>query len=321
MSVRLVAVAVCLSAISATTADASTTVGSWTREPPLSHARAAHAVVVAGSSILAIGGTGRSGAPVLTVERFDGRRWRVETRLPVAGGLNATAAAAIGSRVYVIGGFEGTGNTPTDAVHVYDLGTRAWSQAAPLPAPRGGHAAVVLDGRIHILGGGNSVSTLATHSVYDPATDSWTERARLRRAKGSPAAVVLGGLIYAIGGRSGSSDFGDVDIYDPAANRWSRGPSISPRGTAGAALYGRSIYVFGGESQSAGRPLADVLRLRPGARGWENVTRMPTARAFARAVTFRDAVYVVGGSRVTASSHGAAGTTIVERLKIPARSR
>jgi hypothetical protein len=48
---------------------------------------------------------------------------------------------------------------------------------------------------------------------------------------------------------------------------------------------------------------------------------MPTARAFARAVTFRGAVYVVGGSRVTASSHGAVGTRVDEQLTIPARSR
>jgi hypothetical protein len=86
--------------------------------------RAAHAVVVAGNSIIALGGTDEFGAPVLMVERFDGRRWTVETRLPVAAGLNAPAAAAIGSRIFVIGGFVGTGNIPTNAMRVYDLATR-----------------------------------------------------------------------------------------------------------------------------------------------------------------------------------------------------
>jgi len=38
----------------------------------------------------------------------------------------------------------------------------------PLPAPRGGHAARVLDGKIHVLGGGNDVSTLAEHLTFDP---------------------------------------------------------------------------------------------------------------------------------------------------------
>jgi N-acetylneuraminic acid mutarotase len=67
--------------------------------------------------------------------------------------------------------------------------------------------------------------------------------------------------------------------------------------------------------------LKDVLRLRPGARAWEKVAPMPTARAFARAVTYRDAVWVIGGSRATASTHAAPGTSAVERLTIPPRSR
>jgi N-acetylneuraminic acid mutarotase len=299
----------------------TTQVGRWTSAPRLVEARAAHAVVVAGNRIVALGGTGTRGTPVLTVERFDGRAWKVETRLPVAGGLNATAAAVIGSRLYVIGGFAGTGNEPSAEVHVYALAARTWSKAAPLPAPRGGHAAVVLAGRIHVLGGGNSVSTLASHSVYDPRTDAWRGLAPLRRAKGSPAAVVLGGRIYAIGGRSGTSDFGDVEIYEPASDSWRRGPAIPPRGAVGATVYGRSIYVVGGESQSAGRTLRETLRLRPGARTWEKVAAMPTARAFARAVTFRGAIYVVGGSRVTASSHGSQGTAVVERLAVPPAAR
>jgi len=37
-------------------------------------ARAAHAVVVADASVVAIGGTGKNGTPVRSVERFDGRR-------------------------------------------------------------------------------------------------------------------------------------------------------------------------------------------------------------------------------------------------------
>ena len=320
MALRLLAAGWLTLALTST-AGAAGPVGTWTKQPPMHGARAAHAVVVADGAIFALAGTSALGAPVTSVERFDGRRWSSESRLPVEGGLNAPAAAALGDRIYVVGGFTGTGNVPAADVHVYDLDTRTWSRAAPLPAPRGGHAAVVLGGLIHVLGGGNSVETLAIHSVYDPATDRWSNLAPLRRAKGSPAAVVLRGRIYAIGGRSGTSDFGDVEIYDPKANRWSRGPSIPPRGTAGAAVYGTSIYVVGGESQSAGRVLRDALRLRSGSGRWERIAPMPTARAYARAVTFRNAVWVVGGSRVTASSHGAAGTAVVERLTVPARSR
>ncbi|HET9673163.1 MAG TPA: kelch repeat-containing protein [Gaiellaceae bacterium] len=290
---------------------AGSSVGAWRKEPSLLAGRSAHAVVSTGDAIYALGGSGARGA-VLDVERFDGRRWTVVTRLPQ--GLNAPAAVVLGGKIYVIGGFDGTSNVPTDRVDVYDLASRAWGRAAPLPAPRGGHAAVALDGKIHVLGGGNEVSTLADHSVYDPATNRWSRLASLRRSKGSPAAVVFGGRIYSVGGRSGNLDYGDVDIYDAGGDRWTRGPSIPPRGTHGAVVYRGSLYAFGGESQATGRTLKTVLRLRPGATRWQPAASMPTARNYARAVLFRDAVWVVGGSRTAGASHNAAGSRVVERF-------
>ena len=290
---------------------AAVVVGSWSKAPPLLAARSAHAVVAVGESVYALGGSGAGGTP-LEVERFDGKRWRVAGMLP-GDGLNAPAAVALGGRIYLIGGFAGTTNLPVDSVQVFDPASATWSSAAPLPAPRGGHAAVVLDGKIHVLGGGNSVSTIADHSVYDPATSSWSEAAPLPRAEGSPAAVVFGGKLYAIGGRSGSSDYGDVYVYDAARDAWTRGPSIPPRGTAGAVVYRGAIYVFGGESQASGKTLGDVLRLTRGAKSWRRVSALPTARSYARAVVFHDAVFVVGGSRSYGSSHSAAGSRVVER--------
>src|SRR6266540_425719 len=73
-------------------------IGSWKRGAPMLHRRSAHSV----------GGTG-VGGPVLEVERFDGKQWVDESRLP-SGGLNAPASVALDRRIYVIGGFEGLGN-------------------------------------------------------------------------------------------------------------------------------------------------------------------------------------------------------------------
>jgi hypothetical protein len=285
--------------------------GAWQAAPPLLHARAAHAVVATRDAIYALAGTGRGGAPVLPVERFDGAQWRIDTTLP-GPGLNAPAAVALDGRLYVIGGFATDTNVPTDRVHVYDTRTRRWSEAAPLPAPRGGHAAAVLDGRIHVIGGGNSTRTLADHDVYDPGRNAWTSAPPLPRAEGSPAAVVHRGRLYAIGGRSGPADFGNVDLYDPATMRWLDGPPIDPRGTAGAVVYCHAIHVFGGESQSRRQSLGDVLRLSP-AGTWVRQPPMPTPRNFARAVVFGGDVLVIGGSPTPEPSHASEGSAVVER--------
>jgi N-acetylneuraminic acid mutarotase len=290
----------------------SAAVGSWKRAAPMLHRRAAHAVVSTGDAIYAIGGTG-VGGPVLDVERFDGTRWVNETKLP-GDGLNAPAAVYLRGRIYVIGGFEGLGSRPTDKLLIYDLETHVWSDGPRMRAPRGGHAAVVLDGKIHVLGGGNSESTIADHSVFDPETNRWSELKRLRRAKGSVAAVVFGGKIVAIGGRSGSFDFGDVDVYDAARDTWSKGPKIGPRGTSGAAVYRGAVYVFGGESQAQAKTLSGVMRLTSLKGVWRRVSKLPTARNYARAVLLNDAVYVVGGNRVAGDSHSGSGSAIVERF-------
>jgi N-acetylneuraminic acid mutarotase len=204
-------------------------------------------------------------------------------------------------------------------VLVYDLATRTWSSAAPLNSPRGGAAAVVLDGKIHVIGGGNSRSTLVDHSEYDPAANNWTERAPLSRSKGSPAAVVFGGKLYSIGGRSGPSDFGDVEIYDTSTDHWIAGPPIEPRGTAGAAAYCGTIYVFGGESQAKRATLYEVLRLDAATGAWKAAAPMRSARNYARAVAFKGGVYLVGGNSAAGDAHSAAGSTIVERFDADCR--
>ncbi|HTU68377.1 MAG TPA: kelch repeat-containing protein [Steroidobacteraceae bacterium] len=284
--------------------------GKWQSTASLVQSRAAHAVVGTRTGIYALAGTGPDG-PVLDVERFDGRKWAVDTKLP-GNGLNAPAAAVVGDRIYLIGGFDTTTNVPTAGVFVYDTRTKAWSDAAPLPAPRGGHAATTWNGRIHVIGGGNSQSTIADHSEYDPATNQWRELAPLPRAEGSPALVAFGDALYAIGGRSGSSDYGDVYVYDARKDRWSAGPAIEPRGTAGAVVYCGAIHVFGGESQEKKSSLGDVFRLDADKGEWSRMTPMPSARNFARAVVYRDRVYVVGGSLKAGQSHSSAGSPVVE---------
>ncbi|MDQ6691105.1 MAG: hypothetical protein M3Z18_11415 [Gemmatimonadota bacterium] len=265
-------------------------------------------------AIYALGGTGAGGAPVRQVERFDGNDWRNETTLP-GEGLNAPAAVAIGQRIYVTGGFKTDTNVPSDQVLVYDVGTHSWSNAAPLPAPRGGHAAAVLDGKIHVFGGGNSRQTLADHSEYDPATNRWTERAPLSRSKGSPAAVVFRNRLYSLGGRSGQSDYGDVEIYDPALDRWQAGPPIEPRGTAGAAVHCGTIYIFGGESQAKKTTLSEVMKLDTNHNTWQQALPMTAARNYARAVPFKGSVYLVGGNPTVGMSHSSEGSTLVERFR------
>jgi N-acetylneuraminic acid mutarotase len=147
----------------------------------------------------------------------------------------AHAVVGDGKSLYALAG-TGASGAPVLVFERFDA--RTWHDEGSIPRPGlNARAAVVLEGTIHALGGGNSKSTIADHDVFDPAKNAWTTLAPLPRAEGSPAAVAFGGKLYAIGGRRGPSDFGAVDIYDAVTNQWSKGPSIDPRGTAGAVVY------------------------------------------------------------------------------------
>ena len=140
------------------------------------------------------------------------------------------------------------------------------------------------------------------------------DRGAAPAAEGSPAAVVRGGKIYAVGGRSGFSDFGNTYIYDPAADAWTRGPSIPPRGTAGAAVWRIDLPLRRRVPVRAVGARRRLPPCPPGARAWHRIGRLPTPRNYARAVVFRRRIYVVGGSKSAGDSHAARGSRVVEWL-------
>ena len=159
----------------------------WEQAPSLGHGRAAHAVVSDGTDIWAIGGTDSSGQPVLEVERLEGDGWDDVATLP-GEGLNAPAAVFLDGRIYVIGGFGTTTNDAAAAVHVYDVEAGSWTEAAPLPEPRGGHAAAVVEAR-------SMSSAAATRSRRSTSTPSTTRPrtagVRRRRCRGRRAVPPL----------------------------------------------------------------------------------------------------------------------------------
>lgn len=287
--------------------------GSWQSEAPLLVARASLVAVSNRDAIFAIGGTSANRTLALDIDRYDGRVWTPEASLPE--GLNAPAAALLGTRIYVIGGFKGTGNIPTDQVLIYDLTKREWRAGKAMPTARGGIQSVVVNGKIHVIAGGNQFRTLDAHEAYDPATDTWTTLAPLPTPRGNPALAALNGRIFAIGGGGGGRPFNNVDIYDVANGTWSSGPDISPpRVAARAIAYRNAVFVFGGEAGA--QALADVQWLDPNTMRWHAMATMPNAHSYAGAALWKDAVYIVGGSSVAPTTHASPGTRAVNRYHL-----
>ena len=92
-----------------------------------------------------------------------------------------------------------------------------------MPAPKAGHTASVIDGKIYVIGGhfreGTEFKTLSTIEIYDPATDRWTQEPDMLMGKYGHATEVIDGQIYIFGGDGGVGKglLTSVEVYDARA--------------------------------------------------------------------------------------------------------
>ncbi len=83
------------------------------------------------------------------------------------------SAAALDSKIYVVGGFRNLGSPELPIMEVYDPQTNTWTRKADMPTPKKGLASCTLDGKLYVVGMTPSSNKTALE-VYDPGTDSWT---------------------------------------------------------------------------------------------------------------------------------------------------
>ena len=90
------------------------------------------------------------------------------TRAPMPSSRTEVAAAVLGDKIYVIGGFAQGGNL----VEEYDTETDRWRRRAPLPRPLHHVGAAAVGGKVYAIGGyvtgSGSVNTVYE---YDPVAD------------------------------------------------------------------------------------------------------------------------------------------------------
>ena len=183
--------------------------------------------------------------------------WSLKAPFPLP--CNHVAGVSIGTKIYTFGGFVEQNRCPHSKCFVYDTATDQWASIAPISRPRGAISAIVLDGKIHLLGG-RDVRSVEWHEIYDPATDKYTILGGMRGSTGTQPFVgqrdhmgvaVVDGKIHAIAGRMDSYDFntGLNAVYDPKTDGWTfRAPLPTPRTGPSCVYINGKIVVFGGEA-------------------------------------------------------------------------
>ena len=138
------------------------------------------------------------------------------------------ALSVVNGEIYAMGGtgwaqIQGDPDPYLSSVEAFNPKTNQWQERTEMPAPKAGHTASVIDGKIYVIGGhfreGTEFKTLSTIEIYDPATDRWTQEPDMLMGKYGHATEVIDGQIYIFGGDGGVGKglLTSVEVYDARA--------------------------------------------------------------------------------------------------------
>ena len=272
-------------------------------------------------------------------------RWTERRPMPTA--LHHVAFVAHGGKIYGFGGFTyptagPPGWVPSDAAWEYDPVADSWRALAALPTARGAAAAIVVSGRIFVIGGaaphpgapetavmpGRPHRSVGMVEEYDPTANAWRRRADMPTPRNHHAIGEAAGRIYVIGGRVGAafmtsaSNTDLVEEYDPSTNMWGavRARMPTPRSAVAWGQHGGRIYVAGGEFQDARMAAAyrAVEAFEPATNRWFTMPSMPVARHGLAGAVLGDRLHLVSGDVQSAGTGLMLGTPVHDALLLGA---
>ena len=181
-----------------------------------------------------------------------------------------------------------------------------WQERAPLPLPRAGYMAGVIDGHFVLAGGSywTEKRKLWTDRVdiFDPQANVWRPAASLPEPRSDAACVTLKNSLYLFGGGAEGTTRRDALVF--RNGEWKPRPAAqlpSPRIYAVAVASGSSIYLFGGLSKANDYHTANdtlwVWNPASPESGWKQLQSLPGPQRFDHGVAeLRGKIYVFGGA-------------------------
>jgi hypothetical protein len=170
-----------------------------------------------------------------------------------------------------------------------------WVSTGPTAAPHfGATSAVLADGSVLLIGGGDGVGEARAVERFDPATDRWSTVTPLTASRAKAGAVTLrdGRVLVAGGAPFGLAPLASAELYSPLSGAWTAAASMHAA-RSGVALVllddGRALAV----SDTAKGEIYD-----PGTREWTETAAAGTVRRAAAVTKLADGRVLVAGGEV-----------------------
>src|SRR5215217_6541102 len=213
-----------------------------------------HASAGTATHLYVLGGeyyTGSAYAITSTVQRYDpaADTWAFVAPMPAS--FTNMEACTMNGKIYVPGGYSGTGPPFNSTFYIYDIATNTWSTGLAVPAPATLWYAVqcnAANNKVYVIGGFDGTGATGTNKIYDVATNTWSTGLAMPLPRYGPDSGLIGGAIYVAGGADATGVASTaVQRYDIAANTWSTVAPMAVGGLYGAAgVYNNQLYVSGG---------------------------------------------------------------------------
>lgn len=227
--------------------------------------------------------------------RGSGTHW--ETAKPMPTPRSGIGGAAIGGKIYVVGGLDGYGRT-LRTLEIYDIDKDEWS-VGPMMPQAVHHGAVATDGqKLYVMGGfhGINFSPLDSAFSYDPSSKAWSEIENMGDFRGGSAGASAGSKMWIIGGANQAGPTGEVDSYDPKQGRWATMPKLAtPRQSLATVVVDEKIYALGGRQGGLEYNLDVAEAFDPKVGAWKSLPAMPHRRGGLSAAAIDGRIFVFGG--------------------------
>ena len=135
----------------------------------------------------------------------------------------------------------------------FSLFSQQWDTLAPIPESLTFPVTAVVDGRIHIMGGGGIGGATSAHHAYDPETNTWESRAPVPYLAQQPAGTAVNGKIHYFGGGfpNSGTPLKDHYIYDPDTDTWTQAADLTaPRAIHYAVNLDEVLYSLAGQGMA-----------------------------------------------------------------------
>ncbi|MEP7268271.1 MAG: kelch repeat-containing protein [Saprospiraceae bacterium] len=223
-----------------------------------------------------------------------------------------SALAVVKGKIYLLGS---RGIRPVDAL---DLNNLTWTALQKPPIELHHFQAVTYKNEIWVLGGltGNYPHELPVDHIYifNPSQNQWREGASLPndRLRGSAGVTVYKNKIYLVSGIQDGHWDGHtpwLDEYNPKTNQWTKlADAPHARDHISVQVINNKLYVAGGRRTTAKtnnvinlkEPAVDIYDFKYNT--WTTLpeaSNIPTMRAGASAVAYKDQLILLGGESDT----------------------